>query len=156
MDETSRQFFELTQSKGWIKSVDVLLPRSWQLEKCHLTDKTVTQKRIPTRDETDIIIHGKTKRHKEKFIMCHLWLMRAKNTPTLISNFLTVFISGEQHHTFGSVPWPQQFGECGQKGAKLHVPYSFLENLRGNLRRKCKAFYLNKIENQSETASSIV
>lgn len=52
---------------------------------------------------------------------------------------------GASHHTFGSVPWPQQFGECGQKGTKLHVPYNFFDNLRGNLRRKCNLFdcYLN-------------
>ena len=47
-------------------------------------------------------------------------------------------ILGTQHHTSGNIPWAQQYGECGQKGSKLHVPFTFLDNLRGNLRRKCK------------------
>ena len=39
--------------------MDVVLPKSWSLEKCYLTDRTVTEKRIPARDKTDILIHGK-------------------------------------------------------------------------------------------------
>ena len=52
--------------KGWLKSVDVVLPKSWSLERCYLTDRTVVEKRIPTRDKTDILIHGKTKKNLVK------------------------------------------------------------------------------------------
>lgn len=69
----SRQFFELTQRKGWLKSVDVVLPKSWDLEKCFLTDKTVAQRRIPTREMTDIIIHG-TKKFSLNSYACFLYV----------------------------------------------------------------------------------
>ena len=59
-----------SSQKGWLKSVDVVLPKSWSLEKCYLTERTVVEKRIPTRDKTDILIHGKTKKKSSKNSQC--------------------------------------------------------------------------------------
>ena len=44
------------------------------------------------------------------------------------------------------IPWVEQFGDCGQSGSKVHVPLTFFQNLKGNLKRKCKliTFYLNQ------------
>ena len=56
MNETSSQFFELTQRKGWIKSVDIVVPKNWSPKNCYNPGKEWIYKRIPTRDKTDIVI----------------------------------------------------------------------------------------------------
>ena len=56
MNETSSQFFELTQRKGWIKSVDIVVPKNWSPKSCYNPGKEWIYKRIPTRDKTDIVI----------------------------------------------------------------------------------------------------
>ena len=56
MNETSSQFFELTQRKGWIKSVDIVVPKNWSPKSCYQPGKEWIYKRIPTRDKTDIVI----------------------------------------------------------------------------------------------------
>ena len=40
------------------------------------------------------------------------------------------------------IPWVEQFGDCGQSGSKVHVPLTFFQNLKGNLKRKCKLIFL--------------
>ena len=55
LNDSWRGFFELTRRQGRIKSVDIVLPKSWNLEKCY-TKREVDFKRIPTRDKIDIFI----------------------------------------------------------------------------------------------------
>lgn len=81
-------------------------------------------------------------------LMLILLILTSENVP-LGGSFwhnLNLFFSnlGSTHPTFGSIPWAQQFGECGQQGSKLHVPFTFFDNLRGNLRRKCNVLQYYK------------
>lgn len=117
----------MTRKQGWIKNVDVILPKSWSLEKCY-SNKGIISSRPPIRAKIDVSI-GET--HNSTICIWNVHL--SAYICILISWFIFV---GQKNTYFGNTPWVEQFGECGQQGSKLHLPASFLDDLRGSSTRK--------------------
>lgn len=59
VNEFSKDFFELTRRLGWLKSVDVILPKVWSLENCQTSRKVVRQ-RVATEDHVDVLVFSNT------------------------------------------------------------------------------------------------
>ena len=48
------------------------------------------------------------------------------DTPAPMRESADIHVTGERHPTFGSRPWTRQYGQCGQTGQFLELPYSGL------------------------------
>ena len=98
LNETSHGLHLLSKQQAYIKSFQVVLPKSWSVPACQ-PGRKVTSRQTPL-SHPDISISTK-------------------------STFYGGMVGEEQ--TPSSQPWTEQHAGCGQQGLGIHLPSKFLD-----------------------------